>query len=136
MASPQIKVIGLDHLVLTVASIDRTVAFYEKVLGMTRIVFGENQRVALRFGPHKINLHEVGREFEPKAATPFAGSGDLCFLVDDIDAVAGHLAASGVTVIEGPGRRSGARGTIMSYYIRDPDQNLIELSAYIHEPEA
>lgn len=124
------KVVGLDHFVLTVASIDRTVDFYEKVLGMKKSVFGPDRRVALLFGAHKINLHEVGHEFSPRAERPVAGSGDLCFLVDDIDAVAAHLESHGVEVIEGPGERAGARGTIWSFYIRDPDQNLIELSAY------
>lgn len=125
------RVVGLDHLVLTVASIERTVAFYERVLGMTREVFGPEQRVALRFGPHKINLHEAGREFEPKSAIPTPGSADLCFLVDDLEAVPAHLADCGVSVVEGPVRRTGARGAILSYYVRDPDLNLIELSQYV-----
>jgi len=125
------KVIGLDHFVLTVASIERTVAFYETVLGMQHVIYGPNDRVSLTFGPHKINLHELGNEFEPKAETPAPGSADLCFLIDDIDAVAAHLDACGIKVIEGPVERIGARGSIMSRYIRDPDRNLIELSAYM-----
>lgn len=124
------RVTGFDHLVLTVASIERSAAFYERVLGMTREVFGPERRTALRFGPHKINLHERGKEFEPKSATPTPGSADLCFLVDDFDTVAAHLASEGVPILEGPVERTGARGKIRSYYIRDPDQNLIELSHY------
>ncbi len=124
------RVIGFDHIVLTVASIEKSAAFYERVLGMTREVFGPDRRTALRFGPHKINLHAHGREFEPKAATPTPGSADLCFLVDAFDEVAARLAAEGVAIIEGPVERTGARGVIRSYYIRDPDQNLIELSHY------
>lgn len=124
------RVTGFDHLVLTVASIERSATFYERVLGMTREVFGPERRTALRFGPHKINLHERGKEFEPKSATPTPGSADLCFLVDDFDAVAAHLASEGVSILEGPVERTGARGKIRSYYIRDPDQNLIELSHY------
>lgn len=124
------KVKRLDHLVLTVASIEATVVFYEKVLGMTAIRFGaDNSRVALRFGDQKINLHEVGREFEPRALLPTAGSGDVCFIVDDFAAVEAHLADCGVTIIDA-GRRSGAIGEIQSIYFRDPDQNLIEVSSY------
>ena len=120
----------LDHLVLTVASIDETVAFYETVMGMTAVRFGDgNQRTALSFGEQKINLHEVGREFEPKAARPTAGSGDLCFIVDNFPAVAAHLKACGVAIID-QGPRSGALGEIQSIYFRDPDNNLIEVSAY------
>jgi catechol 2,3-dioxygenase-like lactoylglutathione lyase family enzyme len=121
----------LDHLVLTVASIARTVAFYETVLGMTAVRFGpDGDRVALRFGDQKINLHEVGRELDLRAKRATAGSGDLCFIVRDFDAVADHLAASGVEIIEGPDQRSGALGPIRSIYFRDPDSNLIEVSTY------
>ena len=124
------KVEQLDHLVLTVASIEKTVAFYERVLGMTAIRFGvDNHRVALRFGNQKINLHEVGKEFDPKAERPTAGSGDLCFIVDDFAVVEPHLQACGVEIIDG-GQRSGATGPIQSIYFRDPDQNLIEVSSY------
>jgi len=125
-----LRVTGFDHLVLTVASIERSAAFYERVLGMTREVFGPERRTALSFGSHKINLHKQGKEFEPKSAAPTPGSGDLCFLVDHFDQVAAHLAAEGVPILEGPVQRTGARGVIHSYYIRDPDQNLIELSHY------
>ena len=125
------RVIDIDHLVLTVASIEVTVAFYERVLGMTHQVFGDKKRHALIFGDRKINLHEVGSEFEPRAARPWSGSADLCFLVDDLGTVAAHLANCGVPIIEGPGPRTGARGEIRSYYIRDPDGNLIELSQYM-----
>jgi len=124
------RVERLDHLVLTVASIDKTVAFYQAVLGMTAERFGPDQsRVALRFGDQKINLHEVGREFEPKAETPTAGSGDLCFIVDNFADVAGHLEARDVEIID-QGMRTGAVGPIRSIYFRDPDLNLIEVSSY------
>mgnify|MGYP005865203291 CR=1 FL=1 len=125
-----LRVTGFDHLVLTVASIERTAEFYVRVLGMTREVFGPDRRTALRFGSHKINLHEHGKEFEPKSAAPTPGSADLCFLVEGFDGVAEQLTAAGVEIIEGPVARTGARGPIVSYYIRDPDMNLIELSHY------
>jgi catechol 2,3-dioxygenase-like lactoylglutathione lyase family enzyme len=125
------KVIGLDHLVLTVKSIAATVAFYERALGMTAEVFGADKRTALKFGPHKINLHQADNMFEPKAERPTMGSGDLCFLVDDVGAVKAQLEANGVAILEGPVERTGARGRIMSYYLRDPDLNLIELSQYL-----
>ncbi|MDX2157500.1 MAG: VOC family protein [Hyphomicrobiaceae bacterium] len=123
------KVVGLDHLVLTVRSIEATVAFYERVLGMERQIFGGG-RTALLFGPHKINLHQADNTFEPKAEWPTMGSGDLCFLVDSLDGVEAHLAACGVPVLVARSTRTGARGPITSVYIRDPDQNLIELSVY------
>lgn len=124
------KVIGLDHLVLTVRSIDVTVAFYERVLGMTAEIFGPQRRTALRFGPHKINLHQFDGTFEPKAERPTMGSADLCLLIDDFKGIEAHLATCGVRVLVPPSPRTGARGTLRSIYIRDPDLNLIELSVY------
>ena len=119
---------GLDHLVLTVGDVGRTRAFYERVLGMEAVVFGEG-RHALAFGQQKINLHEAGREFEPKAAVPTPGSADLCFLTNTpMAAVVEHLGANGVEILEGPVRRTGATGPLLSVYCRDPDQNLIEVS--------
>jgi catechol 2,3-dioxygenase-like lactoylglutathione lyase family enzyme len=120
----------LDHLVLTVASIDVTVDFYTRVLGMEAITFGMG-RTALRFGTSKINLHEAGQEFEPKALFPTPGSADICLIVDDdIATVIADLAGAGITIEEGPVDRTGATGPIVSCYLRDPDQNLIELSNY------
>ncbi len=124
------RVTGFDHLVLTVASIPATVAFYERVLGMRTEVFGPEQRTALTFGPHKINLHQAGREFEPKAERPTPGSADLCLLVDSLDGVEDHLAACGIAVLVARSTRTGARGALTSVYIRDPDDNLVELSVY------
>jgi catechol 2,3-dioxygenase-like lactoylglutathione lyase family enzyme len=124
------RVNRFDHVVLTVASIDATVDFYTQVLGMEAVTFGPG-RTALRFGSSKINLHQAGHEFEPKARHPTPGSMDLCFIVDDpIEDVAAQLAAAGVAVEEGPVARTGATGEIVSCYLRDPDGNLIELSNY------
>ena len=123
----------LDHLVLTVADIDGTRDFYERVLGMEPVVFGEG-RHALAFGTQKINLHEAGREFEPKATTPTPGSADLCFLTNSsVAEVVEHLEANSVEIIEGPVRRTGATGPIMSVYFRDPDGNLLEVSTLLGE---
>lgn len=120
----------LDHLVLTVASIEATVDFYTRVLGMEAIIFGTG-RTALRFGTSKINLHQAGKEFEPKALRPTPGSADICLIVDDdIAAVIADLTGAGITIEEGPVDRTGATGPIVSCYLRDPDQNLIELSNY------
>lgn len=123
---------SLDHLVLTVHDIDVTVRFYETMLGMQPVRFTAKdgtQRVALGFGRQKINLHQAGREFEPKAANPLPGSADLCFLTrTPVAAVQAQLQARGVTVIEGPVPRTGATGPILSIYLRDPDGNLIEIS--------
>lgn len=123
---------SLDHLVLTVRDIAAAVAFYERVLGMKEVRFTTADgtvRMALAFGRQKINLHEAGREFEPKAAQPMPGSADLCFLTrEPIEAVQARLQANGATIIEGPVRRTGATGPILSVYIRDPDGNLIEVA--------
>lgn len=119
---------SLDHLVLTVKDIDATASFYSKVLGMEIITFAGGRK-ALAFGQQKINLHRQGKEFEPKAEMPTPGSADLCFLTSvPLADVADHLAACGVPVIEGPVRRTGATGPILSLYFRDPDLNLIEVA--------
>lgn len=119
---------SLDHLVLTVRDIHATSAFYEKVLGMEVVTFGAG-RTALAFGAQKINLHAHGAEFEPKAHRPTPGSADLCLLTSvPLDEVVRHLAACGVAVVEGPVRRTGATGPILSVYFRDPDLNLIEVA--------
>jgi catechol 2,3-dioxygenase-like lactoylglutathione lyase family enzyme len=121
----------LDHLVLTVADVGRTAEFYEQVLGMRAVTFAGGRR-ALRFGNAKINLHQAGQEFEPKAARPMPGSADICLItLDPLPAVCTHLAAHGVTIEEGPVARTGATGRISSIYIRDPDGNLIEISNYL-----
>lgn len=124
------KILAVDHFVLTVASIERAVEFYTRVLGMQQEVFGPQQRIALRFGAQKINLHEKGREFEPRAHLAATGTGDVCLIVDSLEGIEEHLMAHGVAVLEGPVKRTGARGTLTSYYVRDPDQNLVELSTY------
>ena len=117
-------------MVLTVGSIDRTCAFYERALGMRAETFGAG-RSALRFGNQKINLHEAGNEFEPKAAAPTTGSGDFCLITETpIEDVISHLEAVGVEIEEGPVERNGAVGTITSVYIRDPDANLVEIGTY------
>lgn len=118
----------LDHLVLTVRDIPKSLDFYSRVLGMQPVVFGQG-RHALSFGQQKINLHQAGAEFEPKATYPLPGSADLCFIVNDrLDDVIEHLQALGVSILEGPVMRTGARGPIRSIYLLDPDLNLIELS--------
>ena len=127
------RVDSLDHLVLTVTDMDRTVAFYRDVLGMTVERFqpadGGAARLALRFGTQKINLHDVAGPFQPHARAPQPGSADLCLLsrasLDDWQtALAGH----GVAVEAGPVARTGATGPLRSLYVRDPDGNLIEIA--------
>jgi catechol 2,3-dioxygenase-like lactoylglutathione lyase family enzyme len=118
----------LDHLVLTVADIERTCAFYVDAFGMTVETFA-GERKALRFGEQKINLHQAGREFEPKALKPTPGSGDLCFIAKTpLTEVVAHLTAIGVPIELGPVNRAGAMGAIQSIYLRDPDDNLIEIA--------
>lgn len=128
-----IDIAALDHLVLTVTDLDRTIAFYEIRLGMKAVRFGAN-RIALHFGNQKINLHRAGYEFEPKARNATPGSADLCFLVRGrAQDTTTRLIAAGIAIEEGPVTRTGAHGPIVSVYLRDPDGNLIELG---HLPEA
>ena len=125
------KTLRIDHIVLTVASIPVTCDFYNRVLGMEVVTFGEGRK-ALTFGSQKVNLHEAGREFEPKAARPTPGAIDLCFIVDSgVAETVAHLNAQGVEIEEGPVVRTGATGPIHSVYFRDPDGNLIEVSEYL-----
>lgn len=128
------KVNRIDHIVLTVNSLERSIAFYSDVLGMEKEAFGDN-RVALLFGHQKINLHQFQNEFLPKASLPIPGSEDLCFITETNLAEALEFVKSkGVDIIEGPVKRTGATGEIESFYIRDPDGNLIELSSYSTDP--
>ncbi|WP_151819466.1 VOC family protein [Acinetobacter seifertii] len=122
------KISYLDHLVLTVASIENTCNFYQTVLGFEVITF-KGDRKALQFGNQKINLHQQGKEFEPKALQPTPGSADLCFISETpISEVVAHLNQLNIQIEEGPVERTGAMHPILSVYIRDPDQNLIEIS--------
>lgn len=118
----------IDHVVLTVRDIPASVAFYTRVLGMREVIFG-NDRRALAFGRCKLNLHQAGREFEPKAAHPTPGAADLCLLAHtSIADISRQLAAQGIAIEAGPVARTGAQGPLLSVYVRDPDGNLIELS--------
>ncbi|KAH8820692.1 glyoxalase domain-containing protein 5 [Xylogone sp. PMI_703] len=138
MPRPPFSISSIDHIVLTVRSIPATIDFYTKILGMKAETFTPastpNQvRHALNFGPHKINLHQVGAEFKPNAAQAVPGSADLCFLTETPvqDALA-SVKAAGIEVLE-KGEivsRTGARGRLRSFYIRDPDGNLVEISNY------
>lgn len=120
----------LDHLVLTVAKLDATTDFYSEVLGMD--VITHEGRKALAFGEQRINLHQRGHEFNPKAAHPTPGAGDLCFITSTpLDEVIVYLGELRVHIEEGPVERIGAMSQIRSIYIRDPDHNLIEISNYI-----
>ena len=122
------EISSLDHLVLTVRDIEKTISFYVSVMGMKKEMFGDG-RVALKCGDQKINLHESGKEFEPKAHKPTPGSADLCFITQTpLDDAMAHVKRRGVEIIEGPVERTGANGRIRSFYFRDPDHNLIEVA--------
>ena len=119
---------GVDHFVLTVASIEEACAFYERVLGMTTVSFGEGRK-AIAFGSQKINLHLAGREFTPHAQRPVPGSADFCLITSlPLDDCIDHVRARGVTILLGPVDRTGATGKLRSFYFRDPDQNLVEVA--------
>ncbi len=124
------RVDRIDHFVLTVRSVETTCDFYSRVLGMKVEEF-EGGRRALEFGRQKINLHQAGKEFEPKAEQPTPGSGDFCLITDvPLERVAEHIRSCGVEIIEGPVSRTGATDRLESVYLRDPDGNLVEVSNY------
>lgn len=128
MAQTEITIERLDHLVLTVRDLAATCAFYQQALGMQVQHFGTG-RVALHFGQQKINLHLAGHEFEPKAQQPTPGSADLCFITQTpLPTVIDHLRRCAIPIEAGPVGRTGARDPLESVYIRDPDQNLIEIA--------
>jgi catechol 2,3-dioxygenase-like lactoylglutathione lyase family enzyme len=120
----------IDHIVITAHDVERTLDFYSRVLGMEPITFAGGRR-GLAFGRQKINLHQAGREYEPKALKPNPGSMDLCFITETpLDDVIAQLKAQGVAIAEGPVPKTGALGPMTSVYFRDPDGNLIEVSNY------
>jgi catechol 2,3-dioxygenase-like lactoylglutathione lyase family enzyme len=117
-----------DHVVLTTADLDKCLDFYTRVLGMRVERFGAG-RIALRFGDRKFNVHPPGYDASLKADKPTPGSLDFCFLADrPLSEVIAHLKACNVPIIEGPGKRTGARFDLRSVYVRDPDNNLVEIS--------
>jgi len=135
------KVVSLDHIVLTVADIEATKSFYIKYLGMEDVSFRSPKdlsvvRHGLKFGDQKINLHKRGAEFEPKAQNVTPGSADMCFLTHlPVDTLLKEFKDAGLEVLEGGEvvDRIGARGTLRSFYVRDPDQNLVEISNYAED---
>ncbi len=120
----------IDHLVLTVRSLEATCSFYERALGFTR-VDAAGKPTALHFGGCKLSVHEAERTFEPKASTPVPGSADFCLIAEcDLGEIIHHLSSQHVEVELGPVERHGAHGAMMSVYFRDPDGNLVEVSRY------
>lgn len=120
----------IDHFVLTVRSLEESCRFYQRVLGFERLD-APGRPTALKFGGQKINLHEVGHTFEPKASAPTPGAGDFCLITNDpIAQIHVHLLACGIAVETGPVAREGAQGPMTSLYFRDPDGNLVEVSHY------
>jgi catechol 2,3-dioxygenase-like lactoylglutathione lyase family enzyme len=123
----------IDHIVLTVASVEESLRFYTRCLGMTEVTFGPGRK-ALAFGRHKINLHQSGHEFLPNARNPTPGSADLCFVASlPLEDATLRLRENGVAIEKGPVERTGAMGKIRSVYVRDPDGNLLEISEYVEK---
>ena len=122
------KIDRIDHFVLTVRDPEASCAFYSRVLGMHPVTFAGGRK-ALAFGNQKINLHQAGREFEPKAERPVPGSADFCLITSvPLAEVMAHVESCGVAIIEGPVAKTGATGPLRSVYFRDPDLNLVEVS--------
>jgi catechol 2,3-dioxygenase-like lactoylglutathione lyase family enzyme len=123
----------IDHIVLNVADVEISAAWYQRVLGMEREAFGPDHRTALKFGGQKINLRPIGADARawPTGVNAEPGAGDLCFITAaPPDEVIGHLHDNGVQILQGPVDKTGALGTIRSVYCRDPDGNLVEISSY------
>ena len=120
----------IDHFVLTVKDVDATCEFYNRVLDMEVVTFAGGRK-GLGFGSNKINLHQQGKEFEPKANRPVPGSADFCLITKvPIAEVIGRLARLRIQIVIGPVEKIGALGPMMSVYFRDPDLNLVEVSNY------
>jgi len=127
----------VDHIVLTTRDKDACIRFYTEVLGMKLEKFRTptEERLALKFGAQKINLHEWGKEFTPRAHVAVPGSLDLCFIAStSLDEVMQKLEKNNIPILEGPVAKTGAKGPIRSVYVRDPDLNLVEISVYNPQP--
>lgn len=121
----------VDHIVLTTRDLEGCIRFYSQILGMKLEKFKtpKAERLALKFGNQKINLHEWGKEFSPRAHVAAPGTLDLCFIASiPLDAVVARLQKEKITILEGPVMKTGATGPIRSVYVRDPDLNLVEIS--------
>ena len=132
----KLKIQSIDHIVMQAADVAATVAFYTEIMGMEHSEFqpptGGPVRQSLHFGNQKINLHNASSPYIPHAKNPVAGSVDLCFITNQpLGDWQQHLANHGVEIEDGPVRKTGANGPLLSVYIRDPDDNLIEISNYI-----
>lgn len=126
-----INFLGIDHVVFTVASIEKTLWFYCDLLGMEQVTFAGGRK-AIKCGNQKFNLHLAGKEFEPKASKPTPGSIDICLITDTpLKTVIEELNVHNVSIVEGPVEKTGSHGKLLSVYLRDPDQNLIEISNYL-----
>jgi len=126
-------ILSIDHIVLTVKDMDKTIVFYRDVLGMTLHSFcperTTEKRYSLNFGNQKINLHKSDSLYNPHANKPLPGTADICFLSSmSLDKWKSIFIKNNIIVEEGPVQRTGATGNILSLYVRDPDMNLIEIS--------
>ena len=138
----QLRVNALDDIVINVSDVARTAEWYRKILGMEVRVFdpghGKPKRTSLVFGDQRINVRprDVDKVEWFTAEHEMPGSDDLCFLTSSTpEEVVAHLEANGIAIEEGPTRKQGARGTLMSVYCRDPDGSLIEISSYEDGPK-
>ena len=123
----------IDHIVLTTRDKEACIRFYTEVLGMELVRFRTptEERFAFKFGEQKINVHEWGKEFAPRAHVAAPGTLDLCFIAAvPLDAVVEKLNRNRIRILDGPVPKTGARGPMRSVYVRDPDLNLVEISEY------
>lgn len=132
-----LHVTAFDHVVLNVQDVERAAEWYARVLGMERRdappAEGGTVRTSMMFGRNKINLRPLSATQEEwfTGLSPQPGSDDLCFLTELPPAqVADHFRRNGIAIELGPVIKQGARGDIVSVYVRDPDGNLIEVASY------
>ena len=127
--SSKFSLTAIDHFVLTVRNIEKSIIFFRDVLGCPIITFGQN-RYAVQIGSSKINLHQADSPIVPHASVPTSGSADFCLLTDSsVGEIQNYLLSQNIEIELGPVGRTGAAGPITSFYIRDPDGNLIEISS-------
>lgn len=124
---------SIDHIVITVNDINKTVNFYTEVMNMKLEIYtaknDNTKRISFSFGNQKINIHSYAKPHKEHAKIPTPGSADICFLTNSpIKDWVKYLSMKGINIIEGPVERNGANGQILSIYVRDPDGNLIEIS--------
>ncbi|AJT70206.3 hypothetical protein T261_8614 [Streptomyces lydicus] len=122
--------IAFDHLVLNVADIERSLAFYTGPLGLEPVRVEEWRAGSVSFPSVRVSPTTIIDLVEvPDGQLEGSNVDHICLVVEPLDWQ--QVIDSGVfTVLDGPGERFGARGTAVSLYVQDPDSNTVELRWY------